>query len=216
MSGRHVILVHGLWMSGYEMSWLGRRLARCGFRPLRFPYSSLRASVADNAADLLRFCAHHRLELPHFVAHSLGGLVVLRALCEAPHLSDARVVLLGTPVAGSVAARSLAARRWARPLFGTSLAEGLAGGARLPQARRNIGVIAGTRPLGTGRLSGALSQASDGAVAFAETVLPGSGDAIQVPTSHMGLLLSRAVAERCCQFLRHGRFAGPGSESATL
>ena len=36
-------------MTGHEMAWLGRRLARCGFRPLRFPYSSLRAGVVENA-----------------------------------------------------------------------------------------------------------------------------------------------------------------------
>lgn len=198
-------------MTGHEMAWLGRRLARCGFRPVRFPYSSLRASVAENAAALIRFCAHRGSESPHIVAHSLGGLVALRALCEAPDLPIARIVLLGTPVAGSVVARRLASLRCARPLFRTSLAEGFAGGARVPHECRNVGVIAGTRSLGFGRLSGALSHANDGAVAVAETALPGAGDVIRVPTNHIGLLLSREVALRCCRFLQHGRFAESGT-----
>ncbi len=203
-------------MSGHEMAWLGRRLARGGFRPVRFPYSSLRASVAENAASLIRFCARHGPESAHIVAHSLGGLVVLRALYDAPDLPVARIVLLGTPVAGSGVARRLSSRRWARPLFRMSLGEGLAGGARIPHECRNVGVIAGTRALGFGRLSGALSHANDGAVAVAETTLPGAGDVIRMPTNHIGLLLSREVAVRCCRFLRHGTFAEPGSESGTL
>jgi pimeloyl-ACP methyl ester carboxylesterase len=201
-------------MTGYEMGWLGRRLARCGFCPLRFPYSSLRAGVAENAASLIRFCAGHRLQSPHIVAHSLGGLIVLRALCEAPDLPIARIVLLGTPITGSIVARRLASRRWMRPLFRSSLAEGLAGGARVPHECRNVGVIAGTHALGIGRLSGALARANDGAVTVAETDLPGAGDAIRLPTNHIGLLLSREVAGRCCQFLHHGSFTGSAALSS--
>jgi hypothetical protein len=43
-------------------------------------------------------------------------------------------------------------------------------------------------------------------VTLAETRLPGITDHMDLPVSHAGLVISRAVAEQCAWFLRHGRF----------
>ncbi|MCB1762064.1 MAG: hypothetical protein KDI27_02850, partial [Gammaproteobacteria bacterium] len=42
--GEVVLLIHGLWMTGLEMHWLGSRLIRCGFKIRYFHYRSLSRS----------------------------------------------------------------------------------------------------------------------------------------------------------------------------
>jgi hypothetical protein len=37
--------------------------------------------------------------------------------------------------------------------------------------------------------------------------VPGARDAIVLPVSHSGMLVSAAVARAVCRFLKHGRFA---------
>ena len=53
---------------------------------------------------------------PHIVAHSLGGLIALQALRDAPHLPVRRMVCLGSPLGGSGAAAGML--RW--PMAGAA------------------------------------------------------------------------------------------------
>lgn len=209
-----VVLVHGLWMTGLELTLVARRVRRCGFAPLRFRYRSLGRPVSDNAGRLAGFVAGLGRTGVHLVGHSLGGLVILRALSEYPELPVGRVVLLGTPVAGSSVARRLGASAAGRKLLGRSLRQGLDGeGAARPEGRQ-VGVIAGTIGVGVGRLVGGLAQPSDGTVAVAETRLPGAAGCT-VAATHMGLVVSREAAQQVCTFLRLGRFAD-GNRSGEL
>lgn len=202
-----VVLVHGIWMTGLDLSLLGRRLASCGFAPTRFGYRSVARSVPENAARLARFVAALGRAPVHLVGHSLGGLVILRALADYPDLPPGRVVLLGTPVGGSSVA--LRVSRWAvgRLLLGKSLRDGLAGGdGFVAPTDRQVGVIAGTASLGVGRLFGGLDRPNDGTVAVGETHLAGASRGT-VAASHMGLVWSRQVAQEVCTFLHSGAFA---------
>lgn len=207
MADKHVVLVHGLWVTGHEMGLLGWRLARCGYTPRRFGYPDMRASVADNARRLNQFLQDRQLEFVNLVGHSLGGIVVLRALRDFPRLPVRRTVLLGSPVRGSVVARRLLSFPPARPFFGKSLEQALEGNACLPRNLDNIGMIAGTLPIGLGRLVGGCDGPNDGVVAVAETELSGWADRIQVRTNHFGLVLSREVTAQVCHFFEKGRFS---------
>ena len=51
-----------------------------------------------------------------------------------------------------------------------------------------IGVVAGNRPLGIGQLTGGLGGENDGTVTVAETRLEHASAAIQVHTTHTGLM----------------------------
>ncbi len=73
-----IVLVHGLWMRGWVMALLGLRLQRAGFRVLRFTYSSMRATLSQNAASLAQFIT--AFPGAHVVGHSLGGLIGLGRL----------------------------------------------------------------------------------------------------------------------------------------
>jgi len=201
-----VVLVHGLFMPAISMLALAWRLRRCGFRPVLFGYRARRAGVAGAAARLHAFAAGQPAETVHFVAHSLGGLVVRRLFEDHPDQRPGRVVTLGTPHGGSEVARRLAARRWGRWLLGRSYAEGLSGAAAPWDSCRELGVVAGSRPVGAGWLFASLPRPHDGTVALSETRLAGVSDQQVLPVSHTQMLVSAAVAEAVCRFLRHGRF----------
>jgi pimeloyl-ACP methyl ester carboxylesterase len=205
-----VVLVHGIWMSSLELLLLARRLRRCGYRTLRFRYRSLRRPLRHNAACLARRVRQLPAGQIHLVGHSLGGLVVLQALQDHPDLITGRLVLLGSPVGGSAVARRINARRVLRWLIGRSGEHGLLGGGPRWGGWQSLGVIAGRRPLGIGRLMGGLGAVNDGVVNLEETTLNGAQDSIVVESTHMGLLTSRRVASQVCAFLKHGRFAGDG------
>jgi pimeloyl-ACP methyl ester carboxylesterase len=205
-----VILVHGIWMSSLELVLLARRLRRCGYRTLRFRYRSLRRPVRHNAACLARRVRQLPAGQIHLVGHSLGGLVVLQALQDHPDLITGRLVLLGSPVGGSAVARRIDARRVLRRLIGRSGEHGLLGGGPRWGGWQSLGVIAGNRSLGIGRLMGGLGAVNDGVVNLEETTIDGAQDSIVVESTHMGLLTSRRVASQVCAFLKHGRFDADG------
>jgi pimeloyl-ACP methyl ester carboxylesterase len=206
-----VVLVHGVLMNGLELSLLVRRVRHCGFGPVVFDYPSRHRSVGQNAQALVAFIEGLQAPVVHLVGHSLGGLVILRALAMHPDLPPGRVVLLGSPVRGSGVARRLQRVPWGRWLLGRSVEGGLLDAVPDWDGRRELGIIAGRLPLGVGRLLGGLSGAHDGTVAVAETQLDGVCATVVLETNHTGLVFSRSAAERVCRFLRQGHFDAPAA-----
>lgn len=202
-----VVGVHGLWMHGASMAVLRRRLERGGFVFHDFSYSSVTASLADNAAALEAFVERVPGERVHVVGHSLGGVLACAMLegCLPSRLG--RVVCLGSPLKGSRTAARL--KRWpgGERLLGKCLCEVQArGGFAAWRAGVEVGSIAGRVPFGLGRLFGPFPEPNDGTVAVDETCIAGLADHIVLPVSHVALLWSSAVAEQTEHFLRHGRF----------
>jgi pimeloyl-ACP methyl ester carboxylesterase len=201
-----VVLVHGLFMKGWSMALLRRRLRRCGFRVVLFSYPSLGNSVKRNAEHLQQFTRNIEADTVHFVGHSLGGLVILQHLQDFPAQQPGRRVLLGTPYAGSHVARRLAAHSVWRHMFGKSLDGGLMRGGPAWGGAHELGVIAGSQRIGAGLLIRDLPVPNDGTVAVAETRIPGMTEHITLPVSHTGLVLAASVAQQTCAFLKTGRF----------
>ena len=211
MTVETVVLVHGLWVHGFAMELMRRRIARRGYRALAYSYPSMRLSFAENAERLARFC--RGLEAPRvsIVGHSLGGLIVLGVLERGPGFTPGRVVLTGAPVSESFAARRLARLPGGRAALGRSLPDWLEAERPALDRRVEIGVIAGQQPFGLGRLVAPdLPAPSDGVVSVAETRLPVMRDHIVLNVSHSGMLVSRQVAHQICEFLRNGAFEHQG------
>ena len=206
-----VVLVHGLWMNGMDMGVLRRRLQRSGFEVVQFRYQSLRNSPLTNAAELHRFADGLKSESVHFVAHSLGGLVLRHLFFEYPEQRPGRVVTLGTPHASSAAARTLSGWPGGRMVLGQSLERGLLGNVPPWQAQRELGSIAGTLRLGLGMIVPDIPSPNDGTVAVEETRIAGMRDHLALPVSHFGRLLSGEVARQTERFLRSGKFSKPNS-----
>lgn len=202
-----VLLVHGLWTNRAVMLYLAHALGARGFASRVHGYASTLEAFEHNAARVARAIAATASERIHLVGHSLGGLVLLRALARRPDQRVKRVVLLGAPVADCFAGRELARNRWTAPLLGTTRALWL----DLPRLDVPPGVeagaIAGTRPVGLGRLVLRLPGPSDGAVMVEETRHPRLADHLVLPVAHSQMLVSPAVADQVAAFLRTGRFA---------
>lgn len=203
-----VVTVHGLWMTGFELGLIRRRLeADRGFRAVAFSYPSLSGSMSDHVRSLIEFARAQKAAQLHFVGHSLGGLVILRALQLTDDLPPGRAVLLGTPLQGSRAAQGVARLPFGKAILGSAVHEEcIEYTPREWSGQREIGIIAGSMGMGLGRLFAHLNTDHDGTVLVEETHLPGARDHIVVSTSHTGLLFSAEVAEQAGNFLRTGRF----------
>ena len=205
-----VVLIHGIWMIGPEMLWLKRNLRRCGFECYQFRYRSLMRAPQVNAHRLNRYLKSIDADIIHFVAHSLGGIVVLHLFEQEPMQKPGRVVMMGTPLEGSEIAKRLHRLVVTRPLLGRSVVRGLLGDQPRWKETRELGMIAGIHGIGLGNLLfGGLEPPSDGTVAVRETRSSGINAHLCVPYSHTGMLWSSQVAEAVCRFLKTGDFAHP-------
>ena len=200
-----VVLVHGLWLAGWVLAILAVRLRRCGYDARIFSYPSMGASLSANAAALARFAVSLGTPRVHFVGHSMGGLVILKALKANPGLGCGRVVLLGSPSSGSRSAETLARAGAGRVILGHSMMEWLRGPRTKPE-NYELGVVSGCRRIGLGRLVTRLPEPNDGVVMESEARVPGMTDFISLRVSHTEMLWSRKVAHQVCSFLQGGRF----------
>jgi pimeloyl-ACP methyl ester carboxylesterase len=207
--GEEVVYVHGLWMSGSESLLLRRRLAReFGMEVHPFRYAAAGWSMGEITARLQRFVRDLSATRLHFVGHSLGGLVIYRFLEHYPEQPPGRVVFLGTPSVASRAAVQASHIRLVASLMGRPVADELLRPRdRRWRGSRELGIIAGTQPLGVGQILAKFDEDCDGTIAVSETQLPGATDHITLPVSHLGMLVSARVARETGSFLQEGRFS---------
>lgn len=201
-----VILVHGLWMRGQVMLPQQHWLRAEGFAAKRFTYPSWRDGLADNVGLLSRFVNKTQGSVIHLVAHSLGGLITLRMLAQEPDARIGRVVLLGTPYAGCHCGSTLEATPGLARLVGRTFEDWFSLPRPALPAATEVGIIAGTRRLGFGRLIPGLPRPNDGLIAVDETRLDTASDSIALNVSHSGMLVSRACTGQIASFLRSGKF----------
>jgi len=202
-----VVLLPGLWVPSAFMAPMARRIGRRGYRVERFSYPSMRRTLDENADELAAYCARLGGRPLDLVAHSLGGLVVMRALERAPQLDVRRAVLVGTPFANCHAARRLARLPGGAALLGKSMPQWLCEAAHAEARRCEIGVIAGDLSVGLGRLVAPdIRRPNDGVVSVEETAVPGMRDRVVLHVSHTAMLFSRRVTDAACAFLAQGHF----------
>lgn len=193
---QRVILVHGLWMRAPVLAYWARGLRRAGFEPVCFSYRTLRHSP-DTAMRRLRELVMQQPD-SHILAHSLGGLIAVKALADCPAYTG-RIVCVGSPLAGSQVVRHYAGTALANATGRSTalLADGL---DAIPDGL-SVSVIAGTEPLGLGRLLHRFSEDNDGSVALSETKIAGLAHHVTVASSHSGQLLSKTVLKTAIALL---------------
>lgn len=212
MTERTIALLHGLWMPAGVM-WPQKQFlekdgaSRCHL----FGYSSVARSLDENADAFAAFLDELPTPATAVVAHSLGGIVALRALSHGGFPDLSHVVCLGSPLVGSRAAEILSRHALGRAVLGTALPHGtlvdpVPEWAGKVTAARLVGVIAGDRPAGLGRFVAGFDEPNDGTVAVAETRLPGIADHIVMPVTHTGMVLSTDVAAQILSFLDRDAF----------
>jgi pimeloyl-ACP methyl ester carboxylesterase len=201
-----VVLVHGIWSNGMDFWRLRQRLSRAGYECHVFNYHVWGKSPKKTAERLHEFIERIDTPVKHFIGHSFGGIILLHMFDQFPFTGDGRVVLLACPVNGSAMGKKLMRTPLTRWVLGRSSERGLTGGVPEWKGWQDIGVIAGTFPMGMGMVLGGLKSQHDGTVAVCETELEGATDFIALPVSHSGMLMSSIVAMQVITFLRAGKF----------
>lgn len=190
-----VVLVHGMGRTPLSMWPLARALEREGYAVLNFGYSSVDGGVADLGPRLVS-AVRERDRAPggrvHFVAHSLGNVLVRWALANGQLGDIGRVVMLAPPNQGAQAASDAA------PWLGWLLD---------PLPDLQPGSAACALPAPEGVEIGVIAGESDARVSLDETHLPGEAAHVVVPAGHSFIMFRHDVQVLTLHFLREGRFA---------
>jgi pimeloyl-ACP methyl ester carboxylesterase len=208
-----VVLLHGLGRSRDTMESLGKKLHEQGnFEIVNFTYPSTRGTVSEHADSLEKVLAHFKeAKKIHFVAHSLGNIVVRHwmndQLVQRGKLDPriGRFVMLGPPNQGA----SLAEQLRGNPVFGLFLGKS---GRQLGEQWNTLDNKLCIPPCEFGILAGNQSVnplipgENDLCVAVEETKLPGACDFRVLPLNHSTLRTNGTVHSFTCHFLQHGCF----------
>ena len=207
------MLVHGLARSSRSMKPMEKALAAAGYTVYSVKYPSTRKTVRElsdeHLAPLIEQCQAAKPAKIHFVAHSLGN-VVLRYYFSTNTLENTgRIVMLGPPNRGSEVVDKLGGFtlfRWINGPAGLQLGtstNSLPNSLPLPPAE--VGVIAGTRSINL-FLSMLIPGPDDGKVSVERAKMNGIKDFVTVAASHPFLMRNRAVIDLTLSFLRDGKF----------
>lgn len=208
------VLLHGLIRTRRCMRKLEHAILQSGIAPvIRFDYASTRQAISSDAAALRRVVegipANATLS---FVGHSMGNIVLRRAIGDLQSAGDPRgvlprmhrVVMLGPPNNGAAIARLLAKLK----LFGLVAGEG---GLELGPNWQNLLPKLAIPPCPFAIVAGDLSkfrirnplvgQTGDLLVSVDEARLEGAADFVVLPIAHSQLMTDRRVVEFVSQFL---------------
>ena len=209
-----VVLLHGLWLSGWSLALQARRLRQLGYDVHVFSWSTVRKNFRANADTLEKFLRTLDAPTIHLVGHSLGGVLIRALLHYFPAQRPGHIVTWGSPHQGRLAAVSLARTAFGRWMLGASIAELLAGElARWQSPVRVLGALSGDFPCGLGAVIANLPRPHDGVVTVAESGFASAADACTLRVSHFGMLWSRAVVDQTHHFLHHGQFTHGACQS---
>lgn len=200
-----VVLVHGLYVHGAWMTLLASWLEQEGYQTVNYSYPSMTRSLVENAAELQKLLESVEAPTVHFLAHSMGGLIVRQLFHHYPGQKPGRVVTMGTPHQGSHAAQVMNDLGLGF-CVGRGLEGGLLGDAPSWTAANQLGSIAGTLNVGFGLVFTGMPEPSDGLIAVIETQLTGMSDHICLPVSHMQMLVDPTAVAQANAFFATGRF----------
>jgi pimeloyl-ACP methyl ester carboxylesterase len=189
-----------------DMWRLRHHLSRAGYECHVFKYRIWGKPPAEIADRLHEYVDGLEAPVVHFAGHSFGGVILLHMFHRHPFASKGRIVLMGAPVNGSAVGRRLSRVPLTRWTLGRTVEQGILGDVPAWKGWQDIGVIAGTFPLGAGLVAGGPRAPHDGTVSVDETRLRGATDFIMLPVSHTGMLMSARVATQVITFFRSGKF----------
>lgn len=209
-----VVLLHGLARSAQSMDPMQQALAEEGFETANIDYPSRHYNVEELAEmaipEGLAACRSiDGVESIHFVAHSLGGILLRQYLSQNDIDDLGRVVMLGPPNQGSVAVdklRDWPGFDWLNGPAGLQLGKGEESvPLKLGPATFELGVIAGNRTIDP-VTSAVLENPNDGRVSVADTKLDGMTDFVEVAHSHAFMMRMHEPIQLTIRFLRSGAF----------
>lgn len=184
-----------------------------GLQTFGFTYPSTRVDIAQAARYLNSTIESlEGIERIHFVAHSMGGLVVRAWAAEHSDARIGRLVMIATPNQGAELADRFERNTAYRIVLGpagqqlTRAEDGFI--AKLPAPEFEFGVIAGGK--GGSGYNPFIRGDNDGTVSVASTRLAGAADFIVVDRLHTFIISAPETADYTARFLKTGRFRATG------
>lgn len=215
MSGKGVILIHGIGRSSKSFTAMTARLEEAGYHVFRFEYPSTRVGIPVAAEQLHQVISNlDGIDQIDIVVHSMGGLVVRSYLAAHQDPRLHRLVMLGVPNLGACMADRLRRNVIFRAVYGPagqqlcSDEDGFIAGLPVPEFE--FAVISGGRGNGDG-WNPLIPGDDDGTVSVDCTRLPGASDSMRVPHLHTFLMAREDVIEATLRFLETGRLRADGA-----
>jgi pimeloyl-ACP methyl ester carboxylesterase len=220
MSGRAVILIHGIIRSSKSFSSMKQALEADGLTVVAFDYPSTRVAIKDSAGYLDQVIQSlEGIEQIDFVVHSMGGLVVRAWLQEHSDPRVKRMVMLGVPNLGAKMANHLKDLGLFKLVMGPAGQQLIEGEesyiTELPVPTFPFAVIAGARGTENG-FNPLIPGDDDGTVSVDCTRLPGAADFMTVPSLHSFLIGNKDVIAATRRFLSDGVLREKGSPEPIL
>lgn len=208
-----VVLLHGLARTSRSMNRMEASLTRAGYSVHLVDYPSTKKTVEklsrEHLGPAVDECQQAQPDKIHFVAHSIGNIVLRHYLGENSITNIGRIVMLGPPNKGSEVVDRIGHMtlfQWINGPAGQELgtaSDSLPNTLAVPAA--DVGVIAGTRSINW-ILSAYIPGPDDGKVSPESAKIEGMDDFATIPTSHPFLMRNpKAIAMTIC-FLQHARF----------
>ncbi|QDU54713.1 esterase/lipase family protein [Aeoliella mucimassa] len=214
-----VIYLHGLFRSRWSMSRMANHInQQTGWQSIVLGYASTRGSVGDHANKLAQVIEHlDGVKNIHFVAHSLGNLVIRYWLGDKQFQQQlaqqgaqvGRMVMVGPPNHRPSLAQVLTPLDTQQIIGGESasqLAEDWKELApKLATPSCDFGILAG----GKGDESGhnpLIPGDDDMIVGVKETMLPGASDFRVLDVIHATMMYEPNIMGMATEFLQHGYF----------
>jgi pimeloyl-ACP methyl ester carboxylesterase len=208
MTGRAVILIHGIIRSSHSFDAMKSAFVADGYEVIGFDYPSTQVSIEESAEYLHQTLESlEGIERIDFVVHSMGGLLVRQYLRKHRDPRIGRMVMLGVPNHGANLAnmlRNIALFKTICGPAGQQLCEGPdAYVSCLPTPDFPFAVIAGGKGTAAG-FNPWIAGDDDGTVAVESTRLEGASDFIRIPALHTFMMRDPAVIAATRRFLNGG------------
>lgn len=212
-AGECVVLLHGLARTKRSMARAEEIVRAYGYATVNVGYASRSQTVAKLAEAAVpagvEGCRSRGARRIHFLAHSLGGILVRYHLSRHRIPELGRVVMLAPPNQGSEAVDTLSGVPGYSLWYGPAGSELGTGAGSVPlglgPVDYEVGVIAGSSSLNP-LLSLIIPGDDDGKVSVARARLEGMADFLVVPRSHTFIMRNEEVILQAIHFLQQGRF----------
>ena len=209
-----VVLVHGLWRSGFAMRSIANDLEDHGYQTVSVDYPSTQNEIPELVQNYLiggyDECVQTGAEKIHLVSHSMGGILIRHFLQDFTLPIGSRVVMLSPPNQGSELSERFGDTwwyQWAVGPAGVSLSSKQQGIiTQLAEIDEPVGIIAAYRDWSLWPDEW-LPQPNDGTVSVESMKLAEMDDFILVNSGHAMMRFNDEVQGQIRQFLALGKFA---------
>ncbi len=215
LEGREcVVLVHGLWRSGFAMRSIASDLEDHGYQTVSVDYPSTQKKIPELVqGHLLKSyddCLQTGAEKVHLVSHSMGGILVRQFLQDHALPIGSKVVMLSPPNQGSELSEKFGDSWWYQWIAGpaavslSATQDGII--SKLKEIDEPVGIIAAYRDWSLWP-DAWLPQPNDGTVSVQSMKLAEMDDFILINSGHALMRYNDEVQNQIRQFLALGEFA---------